>query len=160
MNNSVRIINSQLIDDVREKALNAPRKRLNYNFHELGETYQRFLNILCKGTYVRPHRHTTPPKAETFLILEGKISFLIFSDDGNVIESHVLEAGGPNYGIDILPGVWHSLVCLSETAVCFEGKHGPYNPASDKDFAEWAPIENSKEAFEYLVALENNLTHL
>ena len=114
MNNSVRLINSELINDVRDKALNAPRKRLNYNFHQLDETYQRFLNILCKGTYVRPHRHTTPPKAETFLILEGKISFLIFSEEGNVIESHILEAGGPNYGIDILPGVWHSLVCISE----------------------------------------------
>jgi cupin fold WbuC family metalloprotein len=160
MNSNVRIIDSQLIDKVKEKAIQSPRKRMNYNFHELDETYQRFLNILCKGTYVRPHRHTTPPKAETFLILEGKISFLIFSDDGNVMESHILEAGGPNYGIDILPGVWHSLVCLSDTAVCFEGKHGPYNPASDKDFAKWAPLENSKEATEYLVTLEKDLNRL
>ena len=124
---------------------------------ELDETYQRFLNILCKGTYVRPHRHTNPPKAETFLILEGNISFLIFSDQGEIIESHILQAGGSKYGIDILPGVWHSLVCISDTAVCFEGKHGPYNPANDKDFASWAPLENTEEAKQYLSLLEKGI---
>lgn len=156
MKNKVRIIDTVLIGEVRNQALISPRKRLNHNFHDLEETYQRFLNILCRGTYIRPHRHTEPPKAETFLILEGKISFLLFDDSGSIIESHILQAGGPNYGIDILPGVWHSLVCISDTAVCFEGKHGPYNPANDKDFAPWAPIENTEDAREYLWMLENN----
>ena len=153
----IRLINNGLIEKVKEKAIESPRKRMNHNFHELNETYQRFLNILCKGTYVRPHRHTNPPKAETFLILEGKISFLIFSDKGEIIESHILQAGGINYGIDILPGVWHSLVCISETAVCFEGKHGPYNPANDKDFASWAPLENTEEAKQYLILMEKGI---
>ncbi len=148
--NKIRLINTALIGKVKAKAIESPRKRMNHNFHELDETYQRFLNILCKGTYVRPHRHTNPPKAETFLILEGKISFLIFSDEGEIIESHILQADGNNYGIDILPGVWHSLVCISDTAVCFEGKHGPYNPPNDKDFASWAPLENTEEAKQYL----------
>ena len=156
MENKVRIIDTILIEEVRNKAIHSPRKRMNHNFHQLEETYQRFLNILCRGTYVRPHRHTEPPKAETFLILEGKISFLLFDDSGSIIESHILQAGGPNYGIDILPGVWHSLVCISDTAVCFEGKHGPYNPANDKDFAPWAPLENTEDAREYLWMLENN----
>ncbi|NBU96643.1 MAG: cupin fold metalloprotein, WbuC family, partial [Spirochaetia bacterium] len=57
----------------------------------------------------------------------------------------------------ILPGVWHSLVCISETAVCFEGKHGPYNPANDKDFASWAPLENTEEAKQYLSLMEKGI---
>lgn len=156
MENKVRIIDTILIEEVRNKAIQSPRKRMNHNFHQLEETYQRFLNILCRGTYVRPHRHTDPPKAETFLILEGKISFLLFNDSGSIIESHILEAGGPKFGIDILPGVWHSLVCISDTAVCFEGKHGPYNPANDKDFAPWAPLENTEDAMKYVWMLENS----
>jgi cupin fold WbuC family metalloprotein len=156
MENKVRLIDTVLIGEVRNQALLSSRKRLNHNFHQLEETYQRFLNILCRGTYVRPHRHTEPPKAETFLILEGKISFLVFDDSGSIIESHILQAGGPKYGIDILPGVWHSLVCISDTAVCFEGKHGPYNPANDKDFAPWAPLESTEDARKYLLMLENS----
>lgn len=158
--NPIRIIDSSLSDKIKEEAKSSPRKRKNYNFHELNETYQRFLNVLCRSTYVRPHKHTNPPKAETFLILEGKIAFLIFSEEGVLLESHILEAGGPKYGIDILPGVWHSLVCLSDTAVCFEGKHGPYNPATDKDFAKWAPHENSEDAISYLKNLEDEIKSL
>lgn len=158
--NPVRLIDKTLTDTVKKEASASPRKRKNYNFHQLEETYQRFLNVLCKGTYVRPHRHTAPPKAETFLLLEGKIAFLIFSETGEILEHHILEGRGPKFGIDILPGVWHSLVCLSETAVCFEGKHGPYDPASDKDFATWAPPENSEGTAQYLDTLERKILEL
>ena len=146
----IRVINQSLIEKVSTKALHSPRKRMNHNFHELEETYQRFLNVLCKGTYVRPHRHTNPPKAETFLLLKGNLAFLIFNDEGKIEEVHFLSSEGPSFGIDILPGVWHSLICISEIAVCFEGKHGPYNPATDKDFAGWAPSESTEEAGIYL----------
>jgi hypothetical protein len=30
--------------------------------------------------------------------------------------------------------------------VVFESKTGPYDPASDKDFAPWAPDEEDKES--------------
>lgn len=158
--NLIRLIDNSLTENIKKEAIHSPRKRKNYNFHQLEETYQRFLNVLCRGTYVRPHRHLVPPKAETFLLLEGKIAFLIFSEKGDVDEIHILEGGGPKYGVDILPGVWHSLVCLSETAVCFEGKHGPYDPANDKDFANWAPSENSEEANDFLDTLEKKVLEL
>ncbi|MCB1144413.1 MAG: WbuC family cupin fold metalloprotein [Leptospiraceae bacterium] len=146
----VSLISRDLIDGVIQKADESPRKRMNHNFHQLEETYQRFLNVLCKGTYVRPHRHLDPPKAETFLVLEGELVFIEFDDFGNILNKYRLKSGGPNFGIDIQPGVWHSLVCVSEKAVCFEGKHGPYNPANDKDFASWAPDEKSPEKEEVL----------
>jgi cupin fold WbuC family metalloprotein len=141
-----KLIDKQLIFDTIQKAKLSRRKRINFNFHELHETYQRFLNVLCKGTYIRPHRHSNPPKAETFLVLQGKIAFLIFNEQAEIIEKHILSNQGPNFGIDLQPNVWHSLVCLSEVAVCFEGKHGPYEPSTDKEFAKWAPEENTQEA--------------
>jgi len=141
-----KLIDKQLIFETIQKAKLSSRKRINFNFHELHETYQRFLNVLCKGTYIRPHRHSNPPKAETFLVLQGKIAFLIFNEQAEIIEKHILSNQGPNFGIDLQPNVWHSLVCLSEVAVCFEGKHGPYEPSTDKEFAKWAPEENTQEA--------------
>lgn len=152
-----QLINTQLIQSTIQKAQESPRKRMNHNFHELEETYQRFLNVLCKGTYVRPHRHKNPPKAETFLILEGEIAFLIFNDQGNLNSIFHLSCSNNNKGIDLQPNVWHSIICLSDYAVCFEGKHGPYNPNTDKEFASWAPEENSPESKNYLENLEKQV---
>ena len=42
----IRLINNGLIEKVKAKALESPRKRMNHNFHELDETYQRFLFCL------------------------------------------------------------------------------------------------------------------
>jgi cupin fold WbuC family metalloprotein len=147
---NVSLISNSLIKGVIQKAKDSDRLRMNYNFHQLEETYQRFLNVLCRGTYVRPHRHLDPPKAETFLILKGKLIFIIFNDDGTIQNHFLLNSDGENYGIDIQPGVWHSVICLSDIVVCFEGKHGPYNPANDKDFAIWAPDEKSPEKQIYM----------
>ena len=42
-------------------------------------------------------------------------------------------------GIDIRPGVWHTMVVLSAHAICYEVKPGPYSAPTDKEFASWAP---------------------
>jgi cupin fold WbuC family metalloprotein len=143
---SFKLINQALFDSVSEKALHSERKRSNFNFHELSEVYQRFLNVLTKGTYVQPHRHKQPAKPESFIALQGELGFLLFDDDGKIIEKFLISSPGPIYGIDLQPGVWHSLVCLSDVCVCFEGKSGPYNPTTDKEFANFSYPEGSKEA--------------
>jgi len=108
----------------------------------------RFLNVMAKGTYVTPHRHLDPPKSEAFLVLSGEMAFFAFDDRGQITETHVL--GRDPMGIDIQPGVWHTLAVISEYAVCYEVKPGPYSVANDKDFAPWAPREGDPSAAEYL----------
>ncbi|MCW7488367.1 WbuC family cupin fold metalloprotein [Leptospira meyeri] len=151
----IQVIDSDLIGTLVIKAQNAERKRTNFNFHEQKEVYQRFLNVLSKDTYIPPHRHLSDPKPETFIILEGEIGFLIFDEDGEVKESHKLSANGPKRGIDLQPGVWHSLVCLSETAVCFEGKSGPYDPTVDKEFHPKYPLEGNPKFIETIKSFES-----
>lgn len=73
----------------------SPRKRSNHNFHELTEVYQRFLNVLTKGTYVQPHKHENPPKPETFIALKGKLGFLIFDEIGNITGKYLLSDNRP-----------------------------------------------------------------
>lgn len=136
-----KLIDESLFRITQDAALTSPRKRSNHNFHELSEVYQRFLNVLTRGTYVQPHRHKQDPKPETFIALKGELGFLLFDDSGNITESFRISSEGPNYGIDLQPGVWHSLVCLTDVCVCFEGKSGPYNPNTDKEFASFAPAE-------------------
>ncbi|MCG6150970.1 WbuC family cupin fold metalloprotein [Leptospira bandrabouensis] len=151
----IQVIDSELIGTLVKKAQNAERKRTNHNFHEQKEVYQRFLNVLSKNTYIPPHRHLSDPKPETFIILEGEIGFLIFDENGEVKEAHKLSANGPKRGIDLQPGVWHSLVCLSDTAVCFEGKSGPYDPTVDKEFHPKYPLESDPKFTETIKSFES-----
>lgn len=157
MPNKVELISNDLFATVVEKAKSSTRLRANHNFHEFEEVYQRFLNVLTKNTYVQPHKHKSPPKPETFLVIKGELGFFIFNDDGSIKEKYLLSEHGPNFGIDIPPDVWHSIVCLSETCICFEGKSGPYHPSEDKIFADFAPTEADEKRFEYIKKLEGLL---
>ena len=161
----VKVFGNSLFQDLLEQARNTARKRINFNFHpDLGDNPHRFLNVMLQGTYITPHRHLNPPKSESFLVLEGEAAFFIFNDDGAVKESHTLtratgeiNPGKENMmGIDIAPGIWHTLVVLSPYVICYEVKPGPYVETADKEFAPWAPVENTeddKECRRYLETL-------
>jgi cupin fold WbuC family metalloprotein len=106
---------------------------------------------MVKGTYISPHRHVDPPKSESFLVLDGEIAFFTFDDAGQVATTHVL--GRDPIGIDIQPGVWHTMAVLSLHAICYEVKPGPYSPTTDKDFALWPPREGDPATSSYLELL-------
>ncbi len=105
------------------------------------------------GSYIQPHRHLFPPKAESVIVLQGAIFVFIFNDRGEIKELHRVEAGGVNIGIDSEPGVFHTFAAIKEDTVLFEVKPGPYNVADDKDFAPWAPAEGDHGAAAYLEEL-------
>ncbi|HEY1947583.1 MAG TPA: WbuC family cupin fold metalloprotein [Bryobacteraceae bacterium] len=153
----VKLISSSLFNTVAELAAASPRRRMNHNFHS-GPTDNphRFLNILLRGTYVRPHRHSDPPKAESFLVLEGAADVILFDDQGVITARYRLGTESPEghlWGVDLPPGVWHTIVARAERVVCFEVKPGPWEPANDKEFATWAPIETDPAAAAYSNAL-------
>ena len=130
---------------------------MNHNFHSGPEDNpHRFLNVLLRDTYIRPHRHANPPKAESFLVLQGEAEVIVFSESGAIVSRYRLgmeTAGGRTWGVDLDPGIWHTIVALSDQVVCFEVKPGPWEPASDKEFASWAPAEGEAGASAYLQAL-------
>jgi cupin fold WbuC family metalloprotein len=153
----VQIIDEALFDRITARAQSAPRRRLNHNFHSgATDNPHRFLNVLLRGTYIRPHRHLEPPKSEAFLVLDGVAEVIVFSDTGVVTARYRLgneSDGGRRWGVDLAPGVWHTVVAISERVVCYEVKPGPWEPASDKEFAAWAPKEGDPAAQELLERL-------
>lgn len=159
----VKLIDEALFRMVAQQAATSPRKRMNYNFHTGPEDNpHRFLNVLLRGTYIRPHRHAHPPKAESFLVLDGVAEVLLFDDLGRVVERHQMGSDsreGKTWGVDLPPGIWHTIVALSDRVVCFEVKPGPWEPASDKEFASWAPAENDLNATTYLKKLTAHEDH-
>lgn len=154
-----QLITQDLIDDLLNKAQQSSRLRINHNFHpSLDDNPHRFLNVMVKGTYVTPHKHANPPKAESFLVISGSVLFYIFDEEGHVSEIQRLgdiSSGADSLGIDLSPGIWHSLVVDSDYAVIYEVKPGPYDPEEDKQFASWAPREGEQGCEEYLRKLQH-----
>jgi cupin fold WbuC family metalloprotein len=153
----VKLISGSLFDSVAAQAEASPRLRMNYNFHSgPADNPHRFLNVLLRDTYIRPHRHLDPPKSEAFIVLEGIAEVILFDEHGTVTGRHQLGAESPQgrlWGIDIPPGVWHTILARTARAVCFEVKPGPWIPANDKEFATWAPAEADPAAAAYREAL-------
>jgi cupin fold WbuC family metalloprotein len=154
----VKLISAALFETVADLAAASPRRRMNHNFHQgPADNPHRFLNVLLRGTYIRPHRHSAPPKSETFVVLEGLADAIVFDERGAITARYSLGAETPDgrlWGIDVPPGVWHTVVARTARAVCFEVKPGPWEPATDKEFAPWAPAEDSPSAAEYCRMLE------
>jgi cupin fold WbuC family metalloprotein len=108
------------------------------------------LNVIEPGTYIRPHKHDNPDKNEVFILLSGKALVLEFSDKGNITESYILDPITEDYGAEIGPGVFHTIISLAQDTVAYEVKEGPYLPATVKQFATWAPEEGSEGVEDYL----------
>ncbi len=154
---AIQLLDTALFASLVERARQSPRLRTNHNFHaSMEDNPHRFLNVLIRGTYIAPHRHLDPPKAESFLVLEGEIAFFTFDDAGRIASSHVL--GRDVMGIDVVPGVWHSMAPLTPHAICYEVKPGPYVATNDKDFAAWAPREGDPGVAAYLESLIRSIS--
>ncbi len=149
------VIDDTLIETAIAGSRESPRRRIILPLHVSdSESLNRMLNAIQPGSYVRPHRHVTPPKAESIVVLRGSVGFLVFSDAGEVTQATILSAAGPVLGIDCRSGAFHTFVCLDKDTVVFEVKPGPYVRTDDKDFAGWAPMEKGEGVPEYLAELQ------
>lgn len=152
------LIDPSLCRQLSHRARQTPRLRQNLNLHtDHAAPSQRLLNALEPGTYVRPHRHTTPPRAETFIGLQGELALCLFGDGGDLDQVVVLGADSGVFGVDVAAGVWHSVLCLQSGTVFFETKDGPYRAIEDKDWPSWAPAEGSPEVQDYLRVLQHRV---
>ncbi len=150
----MKVINQDILDQLSREASVSPRLRKNLNMHDdYADPCQRLFNAMEIGSYIRPHRHIDPPKTECFMAIRGKMALVVFDDEGKV--EHVLPFGNgcDVKAIELSAGEWHSLIVLEAGSIFFETKPGPYAPLSDKDFAPWAPAEDSQGAARYLSAL-------
>lgn len=148
------LLTQELTQDLTRQARLAPRLRANHNFHQSPlEPVHRFLNAMEPGTYVQPHRHITPLKPEVFLCLTGQGLALTFDEQGQVNGRETLDPSQGRFGVEFPPGCWHAILPLVPGTVFYEVKPGPYDPATDKDFAPWAPAEGSPLAAAYAIEL-------
>jgi cupin fold WbuC family metalloprotein len=132
------------------KAAASPRRRAHHNLHDMSEPCHRLAVGLQPDTYIPPHRHLSADKAETLLVLQGRLGLLLFAENGSLQQTRLLEAGGDCQGVDLAPGQFHALVVLAADTILFECKAGPYRPLVEAEQVAWAPREGEPGMTEYL----------
>lgn len=156
----VRKIDRATLDKLSSEAQKSARLRKNFNYHpDLSDPINRMLNAVEPHSYVQPHKHENPDKREVFLLLTGRAA-VVFFDDNGAITDHIILDNQNNFGVEIPPSTWHTIVALEKGTVVYEIKDGPYAPSSDKNFAAWAPGEGKKESAAFLQELTVKLNLL
>jgi len=146
-------IDRSLIERGIRAAAASPRGRMIVPLHKThADTLHRMLNVVQPGSYIRPHRHVDPPKAESLVVLAGAAVYVVFAEDGGLLDVRPLSPEGI-VGMDLEPGVIHSFYATEPDTVVFEAKPGPYTADGDKSFMEWAPAEDDDASAAYLAEL-------
>src|SRR4051812_26300565 len=143
-------------DIIETKSLNAKQNSRKREILALqrdnADGLQRMINAIEPGSYVQPHRHHAPPKAESVVLLAGSIGFVPFHDDGtpDYDSCILLDRTRGAVALDCRESIWHTFFALEPNTVVFESKAGPFDPTTDKEFAPWAPAEGTPDAAKYL----------
>ena len=152
------------LDALTQESIQSNRQRQHKNIHQhYNEPSQRLFNAIGVNSYIRPHRHSIDPKDECLIAVRGRMALLVFDDIGQV--EQVIRFGAQtneaqqaiSVGVNLPAGVWHTVIAEMPDSILFEVKSGPFNPEQAKEWAAWAPAENTPEAAEYLMELKHRV---
>lgn len=152
----MKLITTDLLNDLKAQAAASPRRRMNHNVHaQLSDPVQRLFVAARPDSYFRPHRH--PDKWEFALIISGRFDLLVFNDTGRLTARHTLGPGTESIGIELEANTWHTWLALTDDAVFFETKQGPFDPQTISEFAPWSPAEGEADAPDFFTRLRESL---
>lgn len=144
------VLDSDTLDSLIQASRTSPRRRKNLNLHtEASDPMHRMFHAVQPDSYVRPHKHETPDKREVFVLVRGRFLILEWDGEGAILRTVVMDREMGPWAVEFPPRSWHSLIALEPDSVFFECKDGPWDAASDKNFASWAPEEGSPEAADF-----------
>ncbi len=162
---NIRRLGSAFLDDLVDRAAISPRLRQHANLHaSYSEPCQRLFNAIGVDSYIRPHRHLADPKTETLLAVRGRLTLVLFDEQGHVMEAVDFGAAahqaGCDVGVELSPGVWHTVLAEEPGSVLFEVKAGPFEPELAKEWAPWAPAEGSVDVAAYMATLRRAVRNI
>ncbi len=153
---SSHFLDAALLDELSACARSVPRLRAHHNLHDSPEAQaHRMLVAMEPGSYVRPHRHLDPNKAETIVVLRGRLGVIVFDEAGRRQDAREMTPGGAVIGYNIPPGVFHAIVCLAPGTIFIEAKAGPYAVPLAAEWGNWAPAEGEPGTAEALAAMRS-----
>jgi cupin fold WbuC family metalloprotein len=151
----------ELFSGMLKGAAASPRLRAHHSLHlTTEEPCQRLFIALQRGSYIPPHRHLSDPKRETLMAFQGLMALATFTDAG-AIDDIVLfgsEAWGGGHicpvALTLADPTWHTVVAITQSAVLFETKPGPFRPERGKEPCPWAPDEGSLHVAAFQLQLD------
>lgn len=126
------IIDKTLLDNLSAQAKASPRLRMHYDLRDSDhDSSQRMLNAVEPGSVLPIHRHKN--SSETVVVLSGKIKWMYYNDQGQVIETFTAKAGDDICGISVPAGQWHTMISLESGSVVLSCKDGPWEALQEED---------------------------
>lgn len=126
------ILNDKLFDQLKQQAQVSPRLRVAYDLRTTPEDQsQRMLNAMEPGTEIPVHRHEST--TEVVVVLRGKVRWLTYANNGEIIEDVLLDANGETRALNVPKGQWHSAISLESGTVILEAKDGPWTPITQEN---------------------------
>ena len=131
------LLSKALLDELTAQAKASPRLRMNLDLRNgPADQSQRMLNALEPGTVMPIHRHRK--SSETVVVLRGKVKWLYYNDNGEIIDTFLVTSCSELVGLCVPMGQWHSLECLESGTVILETKDGVYAPIEEEDYMKLA----------------------
>lgn len=133
------LLGDGIIEFLKQQARTNAMRRARICAHPSADADQHDMLIAShRDTYVAPHRHLS--KSESFLIVEGEATVLLFDEDGRAVERLPMGAAatGRPFFYRMPARRYHSLIVESEVLVFAEATKGPF-VKEDMQNAPWAP---------------------
>ena len=149
----VTLIGATELEKVKHMALASSSGRARICAHRTSADALHEMLIAMRGRrYIRPHAHYG--KSESFHMVEGELTIVLFTNDGRIQQLVDLSAkGGDTLYYRLSSPTVHTVVLRTELAVFHETTNGPFRP-SDSYFPAWSPDErNTSGASEFLEGL-------
>ncbi|MBK24115.1 MAG: hypothetical protein CME70_08960 [Halobacteriovorax sp.] len=143
------VVNKELFSSLKSKAEKEKLKRFRLCLHKDHESpIQEMIIAINHMSYVQPHRHPGG-RVESYSILEGELDVFIFDEEGKIKDLITLSSQGSSRILRIENNNWHMPIAKSEWAVYHEILEGPFVKDEVVEYADWAPEQDSKNAYSY-----------
>ena len=146
--NIINVTNENILECLQQSQ-QAANLRSRILVHDTTDNpIQEMLIVLDHNSYVMPHRQLD--RIKSYILISGKMRFLVFDDAGNITETSTLsDSAADNRIIRFDSSEWHTVVPISDNVIYVEIAQGSYHGSS---WAPWAPNGEVKE--DYLAYME------
>ncbi|MCE5277930.1 MAG: WbuC family cupin fold metalloprotein [Planctomycetaceae bacterium] len=148
-------VDQALIERIKVRALASPRGQFRLCLHQsIQDAVQEMIIAQRQGVFYPPHCHDDT--SVSVQVLQGRLTVIIFDDNGSVIERHDLQPHGQGgeFCLRLSKGCWHMNLPRSPMTVFYETLAGPFLRETANRFPAWAPASGDPQAVrDYLSSL-------
>lgn len=149
----VIVDHNQIKQFIKQSYENLDNPKYRFCMHDSPDNIlQEMFIVRRKGEYYRPDRHKLTP--ETHLILRGEEAVVLLDEVGRVLDIIFLKQNSGALAYRINAPIYHMTVALTEAAVDYEIKPGPFTKEIN-EYPDWSPSneeqEKVKKFMEYII---------